>query len=189
MLTASSIGCSGFFVDPTLTTITVTPATPSVIAGDTLQLTATGSYDDGSTKNISGSVTWTTSDNGVATVSSAGLLTGVAEGTATLTATSAAISGTTTATVQISGLQSITLSPTGPSIKQGATQQFTATGHLQDGSTKVLTSVTWTSSNTDVATIDATGLATALSVTASSATTITATSGTVSANTTLTVNP
>jgi uncharacterized protein YjdB len=153
-------------------------------------MTATGSYDDGSTKNISGSATWTTSDNGVATVSSTGLLTGVAVGTATITASSAAISGTTTATIQVAGLQSITLDPTGTSIKQGATQQFHATGHLQDGTTlDISDSVTWTSSNTDVATIDASGLATALSVTTSSTTTITATSGSVSANTTLTVNP
>ena len=190
ILVALSVGCSGFFVDPTLTTITVTPATPSVVAGNTLQMIATGTYDDGSTKNISGTATWTTSDSSIATVSSAGVLTGVATGTATITATSAAISGTTTATVQVAGLQSITLTPTGNSIKQGATQQFMATGHLQDGSTPDITnSVTWTSSNTDVATIDAAGLATAKSVTAASATTITATSGTVSANTTLTVNP
>jgi uncharacterized protein YjdB len=190
ILVALSVGCSGFFVDPTLTTITVTPSTPSVVAGNTLQMIATGSYDDGSTKNISGTATWTTSDSSVATISSSGLLTGVATGTATITATSGAITGTTTATVQVAGLQSITLSPTGISIKQGATQQFTATGHLQDGSTPDITSsVTWTSSNQDAATIDATGLATAKSVTASSATTITAASGTVSANTTLTVNP
>jgi uncharacterized protein YjdB len=190
ILVAFSIGCSGFFVDPTLTTLTVTPATPSVVAGDTLQLTATGSYDDGSSKNISGTVSWSTSDASVATVSSAGLLTGVAVGTATITATSAAVTGTTTATVEVAGLQSITLSPTGNSIRQGATLQFTATGHLQDGSTQDITSsVTWTSSDINVATIDATGLATALSVTTSSTTTISATSGTVSANTPLTVNP
>jgi trimeric autotransporter adhesin len=191
ILLAFSIGCSGFFVDPTLSSITVTPATPSLVAGDTLQLTATGSYDDGSTKNISGSAAWTSSDNTIATVSSTGLLTGVAVGTATITASSAAISGPTTATIQVAGLQSITLTPAGnPSIKQGGTQQFTATGHLQDGSTPDITdSVTWTSTNTDVATIDASGLATALSVTTSSTTTIKATSGSVSATATLTVNP
>ena len=190
ILVAISIGCSGFFVDPTLTTLTVTPATPSVIAGSTLQMTATGSFDDGSTKNISGTATWSTSDAGVASVSSVGLLTGVATGTATITASSATVSGTTTVTIQVAGLQSITLSPSGTSIKAGATQQYAATGHLQDGSTQDITnSVTWTSSNVSVATIDANGLATALSLTAPANTTITATSGTVSANTTLTVNP
>ena len=136
ILVAFSIGCSGFFVDPTLTTVTVTPATPSVVAGSTLQMTATGSYDDGSTKNITGTATWTTSDASVATVSSAGLLTGVAAGTATITASSGAISGTTTATIQVSGLQSIVISPSNTSIKSGATQQYAATGHLQDGTTQ-----------------------------------------------------
>jgi len=111
ILVALAVGCSGFFVDPTLTTITVTPATPSLVAGNTLQMIATGTYDDGSTKNVSGTATWTTSDSSVATISSTGLLAGVATGTATITATSGAITGTTTATIQVAGLQSITLTP------------------------------------------------------------------------------
>ena len=131
ILVALSVGCSGFFVDPTLTTITVTPSTPSVVSGNTLQMIATGSYDDGSTKNISGAATSKSFRfPSVATLDSSGLLTGVATGTATITATSGAITGTTTATIQVAGLQSITLSPTGISIKQGTTQQFTATGHI-----------------------------------------------------------
>jgi len=190
ILLAFSMGCNGFFVDPTLTTLTVTPVTPSVVAGSTLQLTATGTYDDGSSKNVSGTASWSTSDATIATVNTAGLLTGIAQGTATITASSGAISGTTTATIQVAGLQSITLTPSHPSIKSGVTQQFIATAHLADGSTPdISSSATWTSSDTNTATIDATGLATALTVASTSTTTITATSGTVSANTVLTVSP
>ncbi|HEX4484684.1 MAG TPA: Ig-like domain-containing protein [Terriglobales bacterium] len=190
ILLAFSLGCNGFFVDPTLTTLTVTPVTPAVIAGSTLQLTATGSYDDGSSKNITGTTGWSTSDATIATVNSAGLLSGVAVGTATITATSAAISGTTTVTVQIAGLQTITLDPSNTSIPSGSTQQYKATAHLTDGTTQDITSsATWTSSNTDVAEIDATGLATAKTVTTTSTTIIKAQSGTVSATVTLTVAP
>jgi hypothetical protein len=190
LLAASFIGCNGFFVDPTLTTVTVTPKTPSVVEGNTLQLTATGSYDDGSTKNITGSATWTTSDSSIATVNSSGLMTGVATGNATITATSGIISGETSATVQVANLQSIVISPSNTSIRSGETKQYTATGHLQDGSTPDITnSVTWNSSNTDAVTMDATGLATAKTVTATTQVTISATSGTVIGSTTLTVSP
>jgi uncharacterized protein YjdB len=186
---AVSVGCSGFFVDPTLTTITVTPPTPTVVAGNTQQMTATGTYDDGSSKNITGTVAWTTSDPTIATIgSSSGLMTAVAQGTATITASQAAITGSTSATIQVAGLQSITVSPASTSVTAGATQQFKATGHLQDGSTPDITnSVTWISSNTTAVTIANTGLATTLAA-STTAVTITATSGTVSGTASLTVN-
>ncbi|CAL7964406.1 exported hypothetical protein [Gammaproteobacteria bacterium] len=60
-------------------------------------------------------------------------------------------------------LQSITISPTSPSMTNGAAQQFTATGTYTDGSQQDITnSVTWNSSNTSVATINGSGLLTAL---------------------------
>ena len=193
IVTAFSMGCSGFFVDPTLTSLTVSPQTPTVAVGGTLQLTATGGYDDGSSKDISSSVIWLSETPTAATVSqNGGLLTGVTAGSAVITASKAAVSGQTTAKVLPSGLQSITLNPTNPSIPQGTTKAFTATGHFQDGSTSDISDLaTWNSSNTDIATIDASGVATALSVTATSQTTITAslvsTTGTISQSTTLTV--
>jgi uncharacterized protein YjdB len=190
ILLAFSLGCNGFFVDPTLTTLTVTPVTPAVVAGSTLQMTATGTYDDGSSKNISGTAGWSTSDATIATVNAAGLLSGVAVGTATITANSAAISGTTTVTVQVAGLQTIVITPSNTSVNSGATQQYHATAHLADGSTQdISNSATWTSSDENTATIDATGLATAKTVTATSTTTIKAQSGTVSATVQLTVAP
>ena len=59
-------------------------------------------------------------------------------------------------------LASIVVTPSNPSLLAGATQQFTATGTYSDGSTQNVTSqATWTSSSTTVATISASGLATA----------------------------
>ena len=57
-------------------------------------------------------------------------------------------------------LESIAVAPTNPTIPRGTTQQFTATGTFDDGSTQALHGVTWTSSNLAVATITTTGLAT-----------------------------
>ena len=56
-------------------------------------------------------------------------------------------------------LVSISISPVNPSITEGDTQQFTATGTYSDTTEQVLTSVTWSSSNSDIATIDTNGLA------------------------------
>jgi hypothetical protein len=182
-LTLSLAGCKGFLVNPTLTSIAVTPATPSITTGKTQQLVATGSYNDSSTKIITSSVTWTSSDTAVATTSSSGLVSGLSAGTAIITATSGTISGSTTVAITIANLQSIAVDPTTASITSGENQTFDATGILEDGSTVVITdSVTWTSSNTSAATIVSTGVATGQSVTASQSTYITASSSSVTSN-------
>jgi uncharacterized protein YjdB len=83
-------------------------------------------------------------------------------------------------------IASIALSPNNPTIQPAATQQFTATATLGDGTTSDVTSqATWSSSSTNVATINNSGLATAA---ATGTTTITAASGGVTGTTTLTVS-
>ncbi len=177
-------GCKGFFIGPKLTTVAVTPSTPSVAIGKTQQMTATGTYDNGSTDDLTHSASWASSAVSVAAVSSTGLVTGIASGTATISATSGGISGSTTVTVTVANLSSISITPTSPSISSGQTQQFTAIGVLQDGSTTDLTSsATWTSSNTAAATVDDSGLATAKTVTSTQTTNITAKSGSITSNT------
>jgi uncharacterized protein YjdB len=74
----TTVGCDGFFVDPTLSSITITPSTPALQNLDqTLQLTATGVFDDGSTKNVTASkgTTWSSSDPAGVTVSNTGMVT------------------------------------------------------------------------------------------------------------------
>ncbi len=183
--------CKGFIVNPTLTSIEVTPATPSITSGSTQQMVATGTYNDGSTKTLTSSATWTSSETSVATVGSAGLVTGESSGTASITATSGSISGATTVAVTLANLKSIEVTPSTVSIASGETQSFVATGTLEDGSTVVITDgVTWASSNTTAATIGSSGVATAQSLTTSTSTYVTATSGSVTSNSALlTVNP
>ena len=77
-----------------------------------------------------------------------------AAGSTTISATSGSISGSTTLTVTSATLVSIAVTPANPSIANGLTEQFTATGTYTDNSTQNLTTqVTWSSSNTAVATV------------------------------------
>jgi uncharacterized protein YjdB len=173
---------------PTLDSIAVTPASVSLVAGATQQYTATGVYSDGSSQNLTSSVTWSSSSTAVATINAAGLATAVSAGSTTITATGNGVSGTATLTVTAPvspTLSSIAVTPATASIASGSTQQFTATGTYSDGSTANVTSTaTWTSSNPAVATINASGSATGVS--AGSAT-ITATLSGVAGKAALTV--
>ena len=177
----------------TVSTITVSPASASIQSGATQQYTAMASYTDGSMQDVSTSVTWTSSSPGVATISTAGLASGVGAGNTTITATLNSVMGTASLAVTVATppqqvtLSSITVTPSGTSIAQGGTQQYTATGTYSDGSTQNLTSsVSWYSSSTSVATITSAGLA---SGTGGGMTQISASYSGKTGMTTLTVNP
>lgn len=139
-----------------LVSIAVTPVNPSIALGTTQQFIATGTFSDSTTQDISSSVTWSSSNTGVATISNAtgskGLATSVREGSTIIKAVFGGISGSTTLTVTQAVLKSITVSPASASIIIGLAQQFAASGNFTDGSIQDLTtSVTWVSSNTVVA--------------------------------------
>ena len=194
-ITATSGGTSGTatltVTAATLVSIAVTPVDPSVPDGSDRQFTATGTYTDASTQDLTSSVTWLSSDEGVATISNAvgseGLATGAAVGTTTITAVSGGVSGTTTLTVTPAEIVSVVITPSPASVPLGLTQQFTATAFFTDGSTQDLTSsVTWESSDESCATVSGTGLA---STVAEGTATITATFGSFSNSTGITVTP
>jgi hypothetical protein len=90
----------------TLASIAVTPANPGILLGKvaTEQFTATGTYSDSTTNNLTTSVTWSSSNTDVATISntsgSNGLATLIAAGQTTITASSGSITGSTLLTVQ-----------------------------------------------------------------------------------------
>jgi uncharacterized protein YjdB len=179
------VGLSGTGVAPTLVSIAVTPATPSLAKGQTQQFTATGTYSDSSTQNLTASVTWASATPTAVTITAGGLATGTGQGTSLISATSGSVSGSTVLTVTAATLVSIAVTPANPSIAKGQTQQFTATGTYSDSSTQNLTaSVTWASATLSTATITAGGLATGAGQGTSI---ISATSGSVSGSTVLTV--
>jgi hypothetical protein len=170
----------------TLVSIAVAPNSPSIGTGGTQQFSATGTFNDGTTKDVSPTVTWASATTATATISSAGVATAVAMGTTVISATSGSISGMTTLTVTAPPvLMSISVTPATPSIAKGTNQQFTATGTYSDTSTKDLTATaTWASATPATATITTGGLATGV---VGGTTVISATSGGVSGMTTLTV--
>lgn len=89
----SAIGAGGD--TPTLVSIAITPDTATVYTTATQQFTATGTYSDTSTADITATVTWDTSDHAKATINAAGLLTGVAAGSCTVSATLGAVNDST----------------------------------------------------------------------------------------------
>ena len=182
------IYAKGATATATLTRITVTPANPSILAGGTQQFTATGTYSDGSTQNISSQATWNSSSLAVATVNAGGLATAVLAGSTTISTTLAGVTGSTALTVQPSPtLTSIAVSPANSIIELGSSQQFTATGTYSDGTSRNITSqVIWTSSMTSVATVNTAGLATCVSA---GTATISAVLAGISGSTVLTVQP
>ena len=159
-----------------LKSITVSPTSATISAGETQQFTATGHYSDNSTQNLTATATWTSSNSKEASIST-GLATGSTAGTVTITASSGGVSSPgvrLTVTAAPVTLQSIVVTPSSATISAGETQQFTATGDYSDNSTQNLTaSATWTSSNSKEASISA-GLATGV---AAGTATITASQG------------
>jgi uncharacterized protein YjdB len=168
-----------------LTAIVVTPAVPSIAKGTSVQVIATGTFSDGTTQDLTNSVSWTSAPTNVGTVDPNGLLTGTGLGSVSVTATQGTISGSASVTVTAATLASIAVAPTGPTIAKSTAVQLTAIGTFSDGSTQDLThSVSWTSTATGFATVDPTGLVTGIAV---GNATVTATQGTISGSTPVTV--
>jgi len=155
----------------------IAPAGTSVPEGIGVPLTATGQFGDGTTQNLTNTVTWTCTPSSIATISTVpgvqGTVTGVAPGSATVTAVFAGVVGTTTVNTTNATLTAIAVTPPNPDIALGATEQFTATGQFSDGSSLNLSrQVTWTSSDIGIAVINTSGLANSV---ATGSSTITAT--------------
>jgi len=186
---AFAASCRGFFVKPTLSSISVGPASPSIQTGNTnntVQMFATGTFNDGSTGHPS--VTWSISPTSTATISGSGLVTSVATGTATVTAASndnPSITGTQTVTVTVGCISSITVTSTnGTTISNGGVTSLTlkAQANTCNGVVDITSVAQWTSSNTQIATVSA-GVVTPTGTTGADGTiTVTASSGGVSSN-------
>jgi YD repeat-containing protein len=138
----------------TLASIFVTPSTATVATnGGVQQYHATGTLSNSTTRDVTASVVWSSSNPSLAAISpTQGLATGMAAGTVTITATSGTVSGS--ATLVVSQFSSLNVTPISPAISQGGTVQFTATASTGGPSTFDQTAnATWTSSNPSVATI------------------------------------
>jgi hypothetical protein len=138
----------------TLTSIAITPSSALLAPASGVQLTATGTFSDGSTVRINPSVVWSTSDNTIATVNTTGFVTGQSGGVVTVTARQGSVSGTANILVESAALSSIQVSPANSQVPVTIHAQFKATGTFSNGDQQDLTGfVTWTSSKSSIATI------------------------------------
>ena len=135
-----------------VTSVSVSPKTASLMAGSSLQLVATISPSNATNKNV----TWTSSNDAVATVDATGRVLAVGGGSATITVTT--VDGGKVATFNVTvfeiAVTSVTLNTTAESIFIGDTLQLTATVNPSYASNKT---ITWSSGNNGIATVDAAG--------------------------------
>lgn len=135
-------------------------STASVPSGETVLFTATGTYSDGTSRDLTNLAAWQTSNALVAPVSNAagsrGLATAAAQGSASISATAGGIfSNSVAVNVGTATLRSLAIGPSGPAAPVGVTQQFNATATFSDGSQRDVTrEAAWQSSDVTVAGID-----------------------------------
>jgi uncharacterized protein YjdB len=142
----------------TIKEIQLSPSAVSSPVGVTIRFDATAILTDNSSRNITATATWTSSDDTVVSISTAngtrGLATALAAGTVTIKASAGGVSGTTSYTVGAQTLSTISVDPAPLTLMLGDTESFSATGQYSDGSTYDLTdSVTWISTKSGVATV------------------------------------
>lgn len=154
-----------------VSSITVTPGSASLSAGDTQQLAAKLTDNSGSV--ITGqTITWSSSDASIVKVSSTGLATAAKAGKATITATAGGKTGSSVFSVTAGAVNTVAISPASGTVVQGKTMQLAASFTDAAGNTVSAHSVAWTSSTATVATVSNSGLVTGQSA---GHTTITAT--------------
>jgi Bacterial Ig-like domain (group 2) len=147
-------GCDGFFVDPVLTGMAVGPSA-AIQTGNTVQMSAVGTYNDGSQKNLDSGVFWSSDPPTVAVVNASGLVRGIAPGKAIITGAHGTTSGSATITVTLGGLTSIQVTTIDglSSITYGTTEQFVATGSANGQQIDITDSVTWSTNPRSIANV------------------------------------
>ncbi|MEP7383473.1 MAG: Ig-like domain-containing protein [Gemmatimonadota bacterium] len=169
--------------DAPVSSVSVSPGTTQLTAGSSAQFTATA-LDAGGLVLTGRSVSWSSSDPGVASVSSSGLVSALSPGTVQLTATIGGVAGSATVTVAAVSVASVAVTPGSASIVVGGTVQLAAAASDVAGNILLGRAVSWSSATPAVATIDANGLVSAVGAGTSL---VTATIDGVSASATITV--
>ena len=154
----NGVNLAAYITSVRVTGVGLSQSTAALLVGATQQLTATVVPLNATNK----AVTWTSSSPGVATVSTSGLLTGVSAGSTTITVTTAEGNKTATCAVTVTGTVSVTgvtLNRTSASLSPGGTLQLVASVAPTNATN---TGVAWTTSNGSVATVNGSGLVTAV---------------------------
>lgn len=168
-----------------ITGVVISPNSITLTEGDNQQLTANVSPVDADDSTVS----WSSSNTNIATVNVNGMVTAIAEGTATITATTTDGNFEDASTVTVERetipVTGVSLSPTSASLTIGSNEQLTATISPANADNP---SVSWSSSNPSIASINANGMITALAQ-GTTIITVTTIDGNFTATTTITVNP
>jgi trimeric autotransporter adhesin len=182
-------------VVPQLTAIAIGPGSAQIAKGTAQQFTAKGTYNDGTSPDITALVAWNSTQPSVASVSTSlgtqGLTLGVASGSTSISASLGTVSsGASTLTVSNASLASIAVTPANSTVPLATSQQFVATGTFDDGSKQDLSrNVAWTTVNAHsrIARVSTTGVVTGLGL-GGETITATAPSSGISASTGVTVD-
>lgn len=171
----------------TLDRLEVTPLNVSLPIGMLQGYRATGTFSDGSSGDLTTSVTWSSSTASVASIAADGVATALSAGSTSITATLGGISGSATLTVSTISVTSISVAPARATLPVGVRAAYVATALLSDGNARdITTAVTWSSSAPAIASVSPlfSGLVTAQSV---GNATITATLGSITGSGALSV--
>ncbi|WP_349919898.1 beta strand repeat-containing protein [Aeromonas veronii] len=188
-VTATILGVTGqttvSAVNLAVSQIQIIPASVQLAIGTTTKLTAIATFADNSTQDVSSQIAWLSSNNAVATVDSTGLVTGVAAGSVTLSATLLGVTATTSIQVNNASPTALQVIPAVSTIALGTKSQLQAIATFSDGSTQdVSAQALWSSDNPVIASVDSQGQVSGNGIGQAS---ITATLGSVSRSVSLTI--
>lgn len=135
--------------------ITVSPQSSNIASGQTVQLTANAVYSDNPTpQDVSNQVSWQSSDDLVATVSTTGVITGNSVGSAQIIASNGGVdSSAVTVNVTPAIPTQVTVNPSSVNVAKGQTQQLSATVNYSDGKTSDTTPVLWLTDDATIASV------------------------------------
>ena len=173
-------------VVPQLTGISISPASAQIAKGTAQQFTATATYNDGTSPDITSLVAWNSTQSAIATVSSSpgtqGLALAESPGSTSISASLGTVSSSVSSlTVSNANLLSISVTPAGATVPLATSQQFVANGSFDDGTQQNISgTASWTSSSPTVARVSSVGVVTGIGL---GSTTITASSGAINGTT------
>ncbi len=171
-----AISCHGFFVDPTVTSLAIGPSNLTLTPDTSFQMTATATYNDGSTSDVTGKAIWTSTDQTVAAFTSPGDLKAVPlaqlstlPGQTTVSASIGTVTSSTQTVNVCPVIQTLQLtvnnSTSSATVTAPAQPKFVATATFNgvSGTTDVTAFVTWNIGSNTIVSIDNTGTGTTTS--------------------------
>lgn len=140
----------------TIDSLSQTAVPRTLVVGETFQLDVIGTYSDASTESLNSQITWNVADNSVLSISNSGLVTALSAGSTSVRASFDGVS--VQQTISVKALADLSISPNSLTLAINSSQQLSVTGLYTDNSTEDFSDlVSWSSSNSGVASVSNTG--------------------------------